>query len=356
MSTESNSSLRDILNNLTAPAAPALYTKRSDHSVQCHACAHECNIPEGRSGLCQVRINRDGTVYAPHGYIEGMAVDPIEKKPFYHVLPGSTALSFGMLGCNLRCQFCQNWYTAQALREGESLATIQPLSAAKIVNQANSHNCRSLISTYNEPLITADWAARIFERARPQKLLCGFVSNGFATAQALRFLRDYAQLFKIDLKTFDDANYRALGGRLQPVLDSIVLARDLGFWVEIVTLVVPQFNDSPAELRQIAAFLASVSPDIPWHVTAFRPQYKMQDRGRTPAAIRQRAYEIGKEEGLNFVYAGNSPRALYGTENTACPGCKELLVERTGFTVQKNRVTNEGRCPTCRHTIPGIWS
>lgn len=352
---ESEQNLRAILNERTAPAAQALYDKREGNVVQCHACAHECVIAEGRSGICQVRINKGGTLYAPHGYIEGMAVDPIEKKPYYHVVPGSTALSFGMLGCNFKCQFCQNWYTAQVLREGQALGSIQPMTAGQLVDLAVREGCRCLISTYNEPLITTDWAAEVFEQARPHGLLCGYVSNGFATPQVLRFLRDYAQLYKIDLKTFDDRNYRTLGGRLQPVLDSIVLARQLGFWVEIVTLVVPQFNDSSQELRQMAKFVASVSPDMPWHVTAFHPQYKMRDRDRTPPAKLRQAYEIGKEEGLHFVYAGNLPGLIDSAENTYCPGCGELLVERLGFTVQHNRVTKEGKCPKCSAAIAGIW-
>lgn len=355
MATEPEQPLRSILSERVAPAARALYDTREGNVVQCHACAHECVIQVGRSGICQVRTNKGGTLYAPDGYVEGLAVDPIEKKPFYHVVPGSTALSFGMLGCNLKCQFCQNWYTTQVLRDERAVARVYSITADQMVNLALREGCRCLISTYNEPLITTDWAAKVFERAQVHGLLCGYVSNGFATAQVLRYLREYAQLYKIDLKTFNDRNYRMLGGRLQPVLDSIRLARELGFWVEIVTLVVPQFNDSPEELRQIAKFLASVSPDLPWHVTAFRPEYKMRDRGPTPAETLRRAFEIGKEEGLHFVYAGNLPGQIDSAEDTYCPACKELVVERLGYSVRRSMVTTEGKCPKCQAAIAGVW-
>jgi len=356
MTTEPQRSLRSILQDFTAPAAEALYDKRPDNVVQCHACAHQCVITPGKSGICQVRMNKAGTLYAPHGYVEGLAIDPIEKKPYYHVAPGSTALSFGMLGCNFKCAFCQNWYTAQVLRDDRATGEVHPVTPDQLVDLAVRRRCRCVISTYNEPLITSDWAAEIFDRAQTQGLLCGYVSNGFATPRVLRFLRPRAQLLKIDLKTFDDANYRQLGGRLKPVLDSIVLARELGFWVEIVTLVVPQFNDSPEQLRQMAKFLVSVSTDMPWHLTAFHPDYKMRDRSRTSPDMLRQACEIGRQEGLHFVYAGNLPGLVDSAENTFCPNCKSLLVERLGFTVRQNRITPEGRCPRCDTSIPGLWT
>lgn len=354
MGGELQKSLRDILNGVTSPAAEALYDRRDGGAVQCHACAHECVIADGGSGICQVRINKGGMLHAPRGYVETLAVDPVEKKPFYHVLPGSRALSFGMLGCNFKCSFCQNWYTAQVLRDPGATGHVQRVTADQMVMTALREGCSCLVSTYNEPLITTDWAAEVFERARPQGLVCGYVSNGFATPRVLRFLRNYAQLFKVDLKTFDEGNYRALGGRLKPVLDSIVLARELGFWVEIVTLVVPGFNDSTDELQKMARFLVSVSPDLPWHVTAFHPQYKMQDRVATPPETLARAHQIGKEAGLHFVYAGNLPGMIDIAENTYCPNCKELLVERLGFTVRKNRL-DQGRCPKCHEAVAGVW-
>ena len=356
MAAESSESLRSILSEHVASAAAELFDKRQNDTVQCHACAHECLIGNGQGGICQVRINKDGLLYVPFGYVEGLAVDPIEKKPFYHVMPGGTALSFGMLGCNFRCQFCQNWYTAQVLREAGQTAQIRPISAQALVDLAIREDCGAIVSTYNEPLITTEWAVEIFRRGRPRGIHCGYVSNGFATRQVLGYLREHADLFKIDLKAFRDQSYRTLGGRLQPVLDSIVLAREIGFWVEVVTLIVPDFNDSDEELRQIAKFLASVSPDIPWHVTAFYPTYKMTDRPRTPAESLRRALEIGRAEGLHFVYAGNLPGMIDSAENTSCPKCRSLLIERLGYRVVQNRVTEAGRCPACDAVIPGVWS
>ncbi len=313
-------------------------------------------IAPGKTGVCQVRVNRDGQLHVPHGYVEGLAVDPIEKKPFYHVMPGATALSFGMLGCNFRCQFCQNWYTAQALREEGLTAQIRPIKAYGLVDLAVREDCAAIISTYNEPLITTEWAVEVFRLARPRGFHCGYVSNGFATPQALRYLRPHADLYKIDLKAFTDASYRTLGGRLQPVLDSIVLARQLGFWVEVVTLLVPDFNDSDEELRQMAGYLVSVSADIPWHVTAFYPTYKMTDRPRTPATSLRRAFEIGREAGLHFVYAGNLPGLIGGAENTYCPSCRGPLVERMGWHVVQNRIAEDGRCRSCQAAVPGVWA
>ncbi len=356
MMPQTQQQLRTILSRHTAPAAAELVDRREGDVVQCHACAHECVIGPGKAGVCAVRVNQDGELRVPHGYVEGLAIDPIEKKPFFHVRPGSAALSFGMLGCNFRCQFCQNWYTAQILREEGLTAQIREVDARALADLAVREDCGAVVSTYNEPLITTEWAVDVFDRARPHGLLCGYVSNGFANPRVLRYLRQHADLFKVDLKTFDEANYRTLGGRLEPVLDSIGLARDLGFWVEIVTLIVPEFNDSPDELRQIAKFVASVSPEIPWHVTSFYPTYKMTGRQRTPAGSLKQAYEIGREEGLHFIYAGNLPGQVDNAENTYCPSCKSLLVERLGYRVVQNRISQGGQqCPACDAAVPGIW-
>ncbi|HDP35403.1 MAG TPA: AmmeMemoRadiSam system radical SAM enzyme [Candidatus Hydrogenedentes bacterium] len=337
-----------------ARAAQALYRLEGD-VAQCLACAHQCRIKPGRGGVCGVRLNRDGVLYAPDGYVAGLQVDPIEKKPFYHVLPGANALSFGMLGCNFHCDFCQNWISSQMPRAEEQVSGIRAVSADRIVNTAREQDAPIIVSTYNEPLITADWAARIFEKAKEHNLLCGFVSNGFASEEVVRFLRPVMDLFKIDLKCFTDDGYRSLGGRLQPVLDAIERAVAAGFWVEVVTLVVPEFNDSARELSGIATFIAGVSPDIPWHVTAFYPTYKMTDRG--PTALRQldRAYDAGKSAGLRYVYAGNMAGRVANREHTYCHHCNALLIERVGFHVQKNRLDN-GKCPECGAAIPGKWT
>jgi len=218
------------------------------------------------------------------------------------------------------------------------------------------HRARILTSTYNEPLITAEWAVEVFRAGRARGLVGSFVSNGNATPEVLDYLRPWVDLYKVDLKSFDDRHYRKLGGLLRTVLDTIRLLHARGSWVEVVTLVIPGFNDSDAELRDIARFLASVSPDIPWHVTGFHRDYRMTDPDDTTAASLVRAAEIGMAEGLRHVYAGNRPGRVGPFENTWCPSCRTLLVERTGFVVRRDRLTpTGGLCPGCGARIPGVW-
>ena len=343
-----------VLDAPVALAADALVRKDGD-TVQCLACAHQCRIKPGRAGICRVRFNREGALYAPDGYVAGLQVDPIEKKPFYHVLPGSNALSFGMLGCNFHCDFCQNWISSQLPHAQSRTLNLRESSPSELVDTAIERNAPVIVSTYNEPLITADWAARIFEEAKAKGLLCGFVSNGFASPEVLSFLRPVLDLYKVDLKCFHDAGYRQLGGRLQPVLDAIETLVAAGLWVEVVTLVVPGFNDSAEELSSIATFLAGISVDIPWHVTAFYPSYKMNDSAPTSRRHLDIAYDAGKSAGLRYVYAGNMAGRVAEHENTVCHHCNTLLIERTGFRVLQNRIAN-GKCPDCGGTIPGRWA
>ncbi len=330
----------------------------ADHpsgKLQCVACAHRCKLAEGRRGICQVRRREGRALRVPWGYTAGVALDPIEKKPFFHVLPGSGALSFGMLGCDLRCPYCQNWFTSQTLRNPKASTRLVPTTAGELVEAAAQSGARSIVSTYNEPLITSEWAHAVFELARGRGLLTGYVSNGHGTPEVLRYLRPVMDMMKIDLKTMREEGYRELGGRLAAVLETIEQAHGMGFWVEVVTLVVPGFNDDPAELEDAAAFLASVSPDIPWHVTAFHPDYRMTDRGATPARTLVRAWEIGREAGLHFVYCGNLPGRIAGGEDTVCPGCGAVLVRRIGFRVLEQRLGRGGTCPACGRGIPGLW-
>jgi pyruvate formate lyase activating enzyme len=323
--------------------------------VECYACGHRCPIAPGFSGVCKVRFNRDGRLYAPWGYVNGACADPIEKKPFFHALPGARAFSFGMLGCDLHCGYCQNWVSSQALRDVRSSLDFQPASPAELVNLARRQGAAAVVSTYNEPLITAEWAVSVFREAKAAGLTTGFVSNGNATPEVLEYIRPWVDLYKVDLKSFDDRRYHELGGRLGPILDSIGRIHRMGFWLEVVTLIVPGFNDSDEELGRLAAFLAGISRDIPWHVTAFHQDYKMQGPEDTPPETLVRAAAIGRAAGLNFVYAGNLPGRTAGLENTLCPGCGGLLVERLGFRVLRNRVSTEGACPDCSRVIPGIW-
>ncbi|HEX9045802.1 MAG TPA: AmmeMemoRadiSam system radical SAM enzyme, partial [Verrucomicrobiae bacterium] len=281
---------------------------------------------------------------------------PVEKKPFFHVYPGSDALTFGMLGCDFHCPYCQNWETSQVLRDDESLAPIVEMTPTQIVRAARRSNARLVVSSYNEPLITSEWAVAVFQVAKEAGLACAFVSNGNLTPEALDFVRPWIAAYKIDLKGFNDQRYRTLGGTLQHVTEGIRMVHDRGLWLEVVTLVVPGFNDSEAELKDIAQFLASVSPDIPWHVTAFHPDYRMTTPHATMVNQLLRAAEIGAGAGLHYVYAGNLPGRVGSWENTFCPQCRKVLIERTGYVIRDYHITHDGKCPQCQCQIPGIWA
>jgi pyruvate formate lyase activating enzyme len=261
-----------------------------------------------------------------------------------------------MLGCDLHCSYCQNWLSSQTLRDPRAAAPIRTATPESLVEAAVEAGAEAVVSTYNEPLITAEWAVAVFRKAHAAGLLTGFVSNGNATPEVLEYLRPHLDLYKVDLKGFDEQRYHQLGGRLQPILDSIRRIHAMGLWLEVVTLVVPGLNDSDAELEGIAGFLAGVSPDIPWHVTAFHRDYKMLGPENTPARTLVRAAAIGRRSGLRYVYAGNLAGSTGNLENTICPGCGETLVTRQGFRVGECRVTGEGRCPACSASIPGLWS
>ena len=332
-----------------------VYEKLDRNRVRCFACGHCCSIPDGLPGVCKVRYNRDGTLYVPWGYVASVQCDPIEKKPFFHAFPGALAYSIGMLGCDLHCGYCQNWVTSQALRDPAAVSP--PLRAAPhvISREAVQNGARVVVSTYNEPLITSEWAVAVFKEARIAGLMTAFVSNGNATPQVLDYLRPWVDLFKVDLKSFDDQHYRKLGGRLQPILDTIRRLHQMDFWVEIVTLVVPGFNNSDDELQRLAEFIVSVSPEIPWHVTAFHKDYKMTDPENTSAETLVKAAEIGKKAGLRYVYAGNLPGRVGDLGNTRCHSCQELLIERDGNLIMNYHLTAKGCCPTCGTNIPGRW-
>ncbi|MBZ5590820.1 MAG: AmmeMemoRadiSam system radical SAM enzyme [Acidobacteriia bacterium] len=326
------------------------------YRLRCLACGHRCPIGPGFAGVCKVRFNRGGKLYAPSGYVNTIQCDPLEKKPFFHVRPGGHALSFGMLGCDLHCGYCQNWVTSQALRDIRSSLDFEPASPEQIVNTALAQGADAVISTYNEPLITAEWAVDVFREARSAGLLTGFVSNGNATPEVLRYLRPWLDLYKVDLKSFNNSRYRELGGRLGPILDSIQLIHEMGFWLEIVTLVVPGFNDSDQEIGAMARFIAGISPDIPWHVIAFHKDYRMTSPENTSAGSLLRAAGIGRHAGLHFVYAGNLPGAVGSGEDTVCPGCGTALIRRRGFRILENRIGADGGCPQCGTRICGIWT
>ena len=329
--------------------------KMEGDRIRCFACGHRCLIGEGLRGVCKVRFHQGGFLRVPFGYVAALQCDPVEKKPFFHVHPGSDALTFGMMGCDFHCPYCQNWVTSQALRDEGSVAPIQEVTPEELVNAARESDARVVVSSYNEPLITAEWAVAVFQKAKEAGFLCAFVSNGNATPEALDFLRPWIVAYKVDLKSFEDKHYRQLGGTLAQVTETIRLVRERRLWLEVVTLVVPGFNDREEELRAIAKFVASVGRDIPWHVTAFHKDYKMTDPPDTQAQQLIRAAEIGAEEGLHFVYAGNLPGRVGRWENTCCPGCGETLIERYGYLVRDYKITADGKCPSCRVSVPGIW-
>jgi pyruvate formate lyase activating enzyme len=351
-----SASLAAVLDGMTVEAAPELTEQLDNEAVRCYACGHRCLVGPGRRGICKVRFNEGGRLLVPANYVAALACDPTEKKPFFHVLPGSDTLTFGMLGCDLHCGYCQNWLTSQALRDDAAGTAPRVVTADKLVAMAKAYGASMVGSSYNEPLITAEWAAEVFSKAKPEGFKTAFISNGNATPQVLDYLRPLTDCYKIDLKSMSDRNYRQLGGVVDNILDTVRMVHERGFWSEIVTLIVPGFNDSEDELRRAADFIASVSPDIPWHVTAYHQDYRMTENANTTAEQLVRACEIGRAAGLRYVYAGNQPGRVGRWENTHCHNCDELLVERYGYVIRQARVTPEGFCPKCATKIPGVWA
>jgi pyruvate formate lyase activating enzyme len=349
--------LSELLDSMTAPGE--FYEALPESAVRCYACGHRCLIRPGRRGICQVRFNQDGELRVPFGYVGALQCDPVEKKPFFHLLPGSDALSFGMLGCDFHCSYCQNWVSSQALRDPASDFAgryVRQITPDELVNYGRRMKAEIVASTYNEPLITSEWALAVFEKANQAGMLCAYVSNGNATPEVLKALRPVMKGLKIDLKTMQDKQYRQLGGVLQNILDTIKMAYEMDFWVEVVTLVVPGFNDSNDELMDAARYLVSVSPDIPWHVTAFHKDYKMTDFPNTKVETLIRAAEIGQEAGLRYVYAGNLPGSVDPYEDTLCPNCGKVLVKRLGYIILDYNITADGTCPNCKSKIAGVWT
>jgi len=349
-------SLEEHLDSMTTEGE--LYERLEDGSLRCYACGHRCLIKPGRRGICKVRFNEDGILRVPWGYVAALQVDPTEKKPFFHLYPGSDTLTFGMLGCDFHCSYCQNWVTSQALRDPASNISgnyVRKVTPGELAHHGKIMGARVVGSSYNEPLITSEWAMEVFKSARAAGMEAVFISNGNATPETLEYLRPAVRGYKIDLKTMQDRQYRKLGGVLDHVLDTIRLAHEMGFWVEVVTLVIPGFNDSSEELMDTARFVASVSPDIPWHVTAFHQDYRMTDPDNTTSSSLIRAAEIGIEAGLHFVYAGNLPGQVGPYENTYCPSCGTLLIERLGYVILGYHLLDDGICPKCGSTVPGVW-
>jgi len=331
------------------------FEKRADKKVQCGLCRFRCLIPDGRRGLCGVRENRTGVLYSlVYGKAVAEQVDPIEKKPLFHVLPGSLSYSVATMGCNFRCRHCQNYGISQPPRE-EGRIEGRSLMPDEIVAKALAAGCRSIAYTYTEPTIFFEYAYDTAVLAHRKGLKNIFVTNGYISEEALSFIRPYLDAANIDLKGFTDSFYREVvgGAVLGEVLESIRLHKRLGIWLEITTLIIPGLNDSDEELSAIARFIVDeLGCDTPWHVSSFHPTYRLTDRPATPYATVRRARQIGIAAGLRYVYVGNVPGD--GGDNTWCPGCHAPLVSRRGFSVEEMSLRN-GKCPSCGFTLDGVW-
>jgi pyruvate formate lyase activating enzyme len=330
-----------------------LWDPLENGAVACRLCAHRCVIKPGKLGVCAVRENRDGRLVTQvYGEVVAAHVDPIEKKPLYHVLPGSTALSIATPGCNFHCGFCQNWQISQAPRRREGGLAGEPFPPQAVVRAAADERCRSISYTYTEPTIFFEYAYDTARLAREAGLLNSFVTNGYMTPEALETVRPVLDAANVDLKAFRDETYKKVcGARLEPVLETIRGLRAAGVWVEVTTLVVPGLNDDPSELAAIARFIVSVDPDIPWHISRFHPDFEYTQAPPTPVATLRAAAETGRREGLRFIYVGNVPGE---SEDTRCATCGTVLIRRRGFTVVADRLEGS-RCPTCGNVLAGLY-
>jgi pyruvate formate lyase activating enzyme len=326
---------------------------KEGNKVQCGLCSHRCLIAPGHRGICAVRENRDGTLVSlVYDRIIARNIDPIEKKPLFHYLPGSLSFSLATPGCNFRCKHCQNADISQLPRDRGGMVPGEPVSPSEIVEAALRHHCASISFTYTEPTVFFELAYDTAKLARNAGLKNVFVTNGYITAEALREISPFLDAANIDLKGFTDDFYmNVCGAGLQPVLDSIRLYKELGIWVEITTLVIPGHNDSEYELRQIAQFIRSVGEDVPWHVSRFHPTYKLIDQPRTPLETLKRARQIGIDAGLRYVYEGNAPGE---GEETSCWSCSKTVVKRYGFSVEESHIKG-GKCGYCSAKIDGVW-
>jgi pyruvate formate lyase activating enzyme len=330
------------------------YEKAADGRVHCHLCAHECKIEPGKRGICQVRENREGTLYSlVYGMLVAENLDPIEKKPLFHFLPGSRSYSIATGGCNFQCLHCQNYDISQFPRRHEGRIPGVPRTPEAIVAAAAQNRAATISYTYTEPTIFMEFALDTARLAKARGIRNVFVSNGFMTEVSATAMAEVIDADNVDLKSFREDFYRKVcKAKLQPVLDTIARLKRLGVWLEVTTLVIPGLNDSEEELREIAEFIKGVGPEIPWHVSAFYPTYQMLDRPRTPAATLLQARDLGLAAGLRYVYTGNIPGQ--GGENTYCYSCGELLIERLGYSI-RGFILQEGKCPKCGTAIDGVW-
>ncbi|UCH44067.1 MAG: AmmeMemoRadiSam system radical SAM enzyme [Nitrospiraceae bacterium] len=328
------------------------YEKLGEMKVQCALCAHSCIIHQGRRGICGVRENREGILYSlVYGKLIAANVDPIEKKPLFHFLPGTASFSVATVGCNFKCKHCQNYDIAHCTKESKGIPG-DDATPEQVVKAAERAGCRSISYTYTEPTVFYEFAFDCARIAHERGIKNVFVSNGYTSLEAVKTIAPVLDGINIDLKGDDEFYKKISGARLQPVLNTIQLMKELGVWVEVTTLIIPSYNDSEKTLGDIIEFIKSVDPGIPWHVSQFYPTYKLLDQPRTPVATLKRAREMGIQRGLKYVYEGNVPGE--GSESTSCPGCGELLVERHGYQITGNTI-GEGECPHCSLAIEGVW-
>ncbi|WP_345972530.1 AmmeMemoRadiSam system radical SAM enzyme [Sulfurimonas diazotrophicus] len=339
-------------------SAPAWLSKKLDDGrILCEACHQHCKLSEGEYGVCGIRKVEGGQLQLlTYGLAAAVNVDPVEKKPMFHFLPDTKAFSFGTVGCNFACKFCQNADISQYPKEHDHKIAGQPLSPEQIVALAKEYGCDSIAYTYNEPVVFFEYTYDTAKLAHEAGLKNIYVTSGFETHKAIDTLLPYLDGMNIDIKGYTEAFYEDIcGAKLKPVLDTVKYAHDKGIWIEITTLLIPGKNDSDEEIRKIARFVADLDVNIPWHVSGFYPMYKMLDTPPTPPTTLIRAYEIGKEEGLNFVYIGNYDDE--DRESTYCPNCGFKIINRSGHIGQyvQNHLTDEGNCPQCGTHIPGVW-
>jgi len=330
-----------------------LYRSLPEHKVLCFLCHHRCQIAESKFGVCGVRQNREGTLFTHvYGNVIAAHVDPIEKKPLYHFLPGTTSFSIATIGCNFRCPFCQNWQISQSRTKDMKSESGSRLPPEEVVHQAKSHGCRSISYTYTEPTIFFEYAFDSARLAKKEGLANVFVTNGFMTPEALETIHPYLDACNVDLKSFKESFYKEFcRARLEPVLDSISLMKRLGIWVEVTTLVIPDQNDDEEELTQIARFIHDLDPDIPWHISRFHPDYQFTEARPTPVETLRKAFEIGRKEGLHYVYVGN---VMGVAEDTLCPHCRTVLIPRQGFFIGATKL-HDSACPSCGSPIAGVF-
>ena len=337
------------------PHEAMLYEKLEGQKVRCELCGHGCEILAGKHGVCRVRQNVAGQLRSlTYGMLVAIHVDPIEKKPLFHYLPGTKSLSIAAPGCNFQCEFCQNWQISQSPRRQEAIRG-QAVTPDQIVTAAVNHDCKSISYTYTEPTVFFELAYDTARLAHDRGLGNCFVSNGFMTPRAVETIAPYLDAINVDLKAFRDETYRrVMKARLEPVLTALKALVAAGVWVEVTTLVVPGMNDSDEELRDIAGFVAGqLGPHVPWHVSRFHGDYKMRDHQATPIATLERACRIGAEAGLKYIYSGNVPG--HADERTCCPSCGEVLIDRMGYSIRGISLS-DGACGHCGEKVEGVWA